>query len=80
MPELIKGAVAEAEAFEKQQPSLGTAGEGPVAGAADSGALPLKVQLGKTAQTALQVMPLPCIAMNAQQTLHMLHVDGLHCS
>lgn len=51
--ELVKEALAEVEAFDKQgPPSHGEAGSGP-AGSAEE---PIKVQLGRTAQADLQVM------------------------
>lgn len=52
MSELVKEAVAEVEAFDKQGPaSGGEAGSGPAA----SAEVPIKVQLGRTAQANLQV-------------------------
>ena len=52
MSELVKEAVAEVDAFDKQgPPSGGEAGSGPAA----SAEVPIKVQLGRTAQANLQV-------------------------
>lgn len=65
MSELVKEAVAEVEAFDKQGlPSGGEAGSGP----AGSAEVPTKVQLGRTAQANLQVRlylqlsSLPCLS------------------
>ena len=52
MSELVKEAVAEVDAFDKQgPPSGGEAGSGPAA----SAEVPIKVQLGRTAQANLHV-------------------------
>ena len=65
MSELVNGAIAEVEAFDKQGPPLGgEAGSGP----AGSAEVPVKVQLGRTAQANLQVSlylqlsSLPCFS------------------
>lgn len=51
MSELVKEAVAEVEAYDKQGPPSG----GEAGGPAGSAQVPIKVQLGRTAQANLQV-------------------------